>query len=111
MYLWVSFIPLVVSTQYIILFIFIKILLYILNIYIYIHFINGMQIVLSLGTKLEVIVARMALQLQDKTTVIKGAPLVQPNDNLFWFSHPKHVLTLLHFTLFMVSKFIIINSS
>lgn len=61
-----------------------------------------LQIVLVLGTKLEVIVARMALQLQDQNTVIKGTPLVQPNDKLFWFSHPKYVLTLLHYTLFMV---------
>lgn len=66
-----------------------------------------LQIVLALGTKLEVIVARMALQLQDKNAVIKGAPLVQPNDNLFWFRHPKYVLTLLHFTLFMVIFFIL----
>lgn len=61
-----------------------------------------MQIVLVLGTKLEVIVARMALKLKDKNSTIKGTPLVQPNDDLFWFSHPKFVLTLLHLTLFMV---------
>lgn len=60
-----------------------------------------LMIVLVLGTKLEVIVARMALQLQNQNTVIKGTPLVQPNDKLFWFSHPKYVLTLLHYTLFM----------
>ncbi|XP_042506241.1 MLO-like protein 3 [Macadamia integrifolia] len=57
--------------------------------------------VLTLGTKLEVIVAKMALQLKDQNTVITGAPLVQPNDKLFWFSQPRFVLTLLHFTLFM----------
>ncbi|XP_057998777.1 MLO-like protein 3 isoform X2 [Hevea brasiliensis] len=58
-------------------------------------------IVLILGTKLEVVVAKMALQLKDQNSIIKGAPLVQPNDNLFWFRHPKFVLTLLHYTLFM----------
>ncbi|KAK4606985.1 hypothetical protein RGQ29_000978 [Quercus rubra] len=57
--------------------------------------------VLALGTKLEVIVEKMAIELKDQTHVIKGAPMVQPNDNLFWFNHPKFVLTLLHFTLFM----------
>ncbi|XP_050287388.1 MLO-like protein 3 isoform X2 [Quercus robur] len=57
--------------------------------------------VLTLGTKLEVIVAKMAIELKNQTHVIKGAPMVQPNDNLFWFNHPKFVLTLLHFTLFM----------
>ncbi|KAK6936021.1 Mlo-related protein [Dillenia turbinata] len=58
-------------------------------------------IVLALGTKLEVIVAQMALQLHNQHDVIKGAPLVKPNDDLFWFHHPKFVLSLLHVTLFM----------
>lgn len=58
-------------------------------------------IVLILGTKLEVIMARMALQLKERNHVIQGSPLVQPNDNLFWFSRPQLVLTLLHYTLFM----------
>ncbi|KAI4385503.1 hypothetical protein MLD38_003521 [Melastoma candidum] len=70
------------------------------HVYLWVSFIP-LTIVLVLGTKLEVIVARMALQLQGQNTVIKGTPLVQPNDNLFWFSHPQYVLTLLHFTLFM----------
>ncbi|CAL5351098.1 unnamed protein product [Camellia sinensis] len=58
-------------------------------------------IVLVLGTKLEVIVARMALQLNNQDNVIKGAPLVQPHDDLFWFGRPRFVLTLLHLTLFL----------
>lgn len=61
-----------------------------------------MQIVLILGTKLEVIVAKMALQLKNQSNVIVGAPLVKPNDDLFWFRHPSFVLNLLHFTLFVV---------
>ncbi|KAL3518359.1 hypothetical protein ACH5RR_020948 [Cinchona calisaya] len=69
MYLWVSFLPLVM--------------------------------VLVIGTKLEVIVAGMAIRLQDQSTVIRGTPVVQPNDSLFWFKNPHFVLTLLHFTLFM----------
>ncbi|TXG73878.1 hypothetical protein EZV62_002457 [Acer yangbiense] len=60
-----------------------------------------LTIVLVLGTKLQVIVARMALELQNQNSVTKGAPTVQPNDNLFWFNHPKYVLTLLHYTLFV----------
>ncbi|OMP10787.1 Mlo-related protein, partial [Corchorus capsularis] len=43
----------------------------------------------------------MAHQLNDQHSVIKGAPVVKPNDDFFWFSHPKFVLTLLHYTLFM----------
>ncbi|XP_043699778.1 MLO-like protein 3 [Telopea speciosissima] len=58
-------------------------------------------IVLVLGTKLEVILARMALQLKEQTSVVIGAPVVQPDDNLFWFSKPRFVLSLLHFTMFM----------
>jgi len=61
-----------------------------------------LQIVLVLGTKLEVVVAEMALEIHDQSSVIKGAPLVRPNNSLFWFSHPKYVLPLIHYTLFMV---------
>lgn len=57
-------------------------------------------IVLVLGAKLEVIVANMARQINEQNSVIRGTPLVQPNDNLFWFGRPKFVLHLLHFTLF-----------
>ncbi|KAB1202889.1 MLO-like protein 3 [Morella rubra] len=56
---------------------------------------------LVLGTKLEVIVATMALQLQSQNSVIKGSPVVQPNDDHFWFNQPKFVLSLLHLVLFM----------
>ncbi|KAL5581217.1 hypothetical protein UlMin_013659 [Ulmus minor] len=70
------------------------------HVYLWVSFVP-LFIVLVLGTKLEVIVAKMALKLHEKNNVIIGTPLVQPNDNLFWFGHPKYVLTLLHFTLFM----------
>ncbi|KAK4757690.1 hypothetical protein SAY87_018991 [Trapa incisa] len=58
-------------------------------------------LVVVLGAKLEVIVARMALEIKNKNSVVVGIPLVQPNDNLFWFSHPKFVLTVIHYTLFI----------
>ncbi|GLU19022.1 hypothetical protein SLE2022_352920 [Rubroshorea leprosula] len=70
------------------------------NVFLWVSFLP-LIIVLVLGTKLQVIVARMALKIQQESSVIKGAPLVQPNDDLFWFSHPKFVLTLMHYTLFM----------
>ncbi|KAI3461451.1 hypothetical protein Pfo_018114 [Paulownia fortunei] len=70
------------------------------NVYLWVSFLP-LIIVLFVGTKLEVIVARMAMQVTNQNTVIKGAPLVQPNNNLFWFKRPQLVLTLLHFTLFM----------
>ncbi|XP_024026363.1 MLO-like protein 3 [Morus notabilis] len=70
------------------------------HVYLWVSF-APLLIVLVLGTKLEVIVARMAHALDEKNNVIIGSPLVQPNDNLFWFGHPKFVLTFLHLTLFM----------
>ncbi|KAK1562027.1 hypothetical protein Q3G72_005020 [Acer saccharum] len=58
-------------------------------------------ILLVLGAELEAIVARMALQINDRGKVVKGTPLVHPSDNLFWFGSPRFVLILLHLTLFM----------
>ncbi|GLT69749.1 hypothetical protein SLA2020_418760 [Shorea laevis] len=58
-------------------------------------------IVLVLGTKLQVIVTRMAIQISNQNSITRGTPLVQPNDKLFWFGSPRFVLTLLHYTLFM----------
>ncbi|KAJ0087976.1 hypothetical protein Patl1_32067 [Pistacia atlantica] len=58
-------------------------------------------IVLLAGTKLETIVAKMALRINERTDVIKGTPLVEPSDKLFWFGRPRFVLILLHFTLFL----------
>lgn len=70
------------------------------NVYLWVSFLP-LIIVLFVGTKLEIIVARMAMQLASQNTVIKGTPLVQPDSNLFWFKRPQLILTLLHFTLFM----------
>ncbi|XP_021278284.1 MLO-like protein 3 isoform X1 [Herrania umbratica] len=70
------------------------------NVFLWVSFLP-LTIVLVLGTKLQVVVAKMAHQVKDQNSVIQGAPLVQPNDNFFWLSQPKLVLTLLHYTLFM----------
>lgn len=70
------------------------------NVYLWVSFVP-LIMVLAIGTKLQVIVARMAMQVTDKNTVIRGTPLVQPNNQLFWFNRPQLVLTLIHFTLFM----------
>ncbi|KAJ6922986.1 hypothetical protein NC652_016590 [Populus alba x Populus x berolinensis] len=59
------------------------------------------KIVLVVGAKLEVIVAKMAFRIDDKSCVSRGTPLVQPNDNLFWFGQPRFVLVLIHFVLFV----------
>ncbi|CAB4284312.1 unnamed protein product [Prunus armeniaca] len=57
-------------------------------------------VVLVLGTKLEHIVATMALQIKEQNSAVSETPLVQ-HDDLFWFRKPKYVLVLLHYTLFV----------
>ncbi|CAO2827839.1 unnamed protein product [Amaranthus hypochondriacus] len=57
-------------------------------------------VVLAVGTKLQTILTRMALEITEKHSVIQGIPLVQGSDEYFWFSNPQFILHLLHFTLF-----------
>ncbi|XP_016652200.1 PREDICTED: MLO-like protein 3 [Prunus mume] len=57
-------------------------------------------VVLVLGTKLEHIVATMALQIKEQNSAVSETPLVQ-HDDRFWFRKPKYVLVLLHYTLFV----------
>jgi hypothetical protein len=58
------------------------------------------QILLLVGTKLEIVIMEMAKEIQDKATVIKGGPIVEPSDRFFWFNRPQWVLFLIHLTLF-----------
>ncbi|CAM8936658.1 unnamed protein product [Rhodiola kirilowii] len=57
-------------------------------------------ILLMVGTKLELVIMEMAQEIQTRNTVIKGAPVVQPNNKYFWFNQPRWILLLIHFTLF-----------
>ncbi|KAK8596600.1 hypothetical protein V6N12_065083 [Hibiscus sabdariffa] len=54
----------------------------------------------GVGTKLQAIIAQMALEIVEKHAVIQGMPLVQVSDEHFWFGWPPLVLHLLHFVLF-----------
>ncbi|KAL0366505.1 UNVERIFIED_CONTAM: MLO-like protein 5 [Sesamum radiatum] len=54
----------------------------------------------SVGTKLQSIITRMAIEIQERHAVVQGIPLVQLSDRHFWFNRPKFVLHLLHITLF-----------
>ncbi|XWS56455.1 hypothetical protein CRYUN_Cryun09bG0086800 [Craigia yunnanensis] len=58
-------------------------------------------IILMIGTKLQVIITKMALSIQDRGDVVEGAPVVQPGDDLFWFGRPRFLLFLIHVVLFM----------
>ncbi|XP_011048573.1 PREDICTED: MLO-like protein 3 isoform X2 [Populus euphratica] len=71
------------------------------NVYHWISYVP-LVIVLVVGAKLEVIVAKMAFRIDDQNCVSRGTPLVQPNDNLFWFGQPRFVLVLIHFVLFVI---------
>ncbi|KAK9072774.1 hypothetical protein SSX86_009209 [Deinandra increscens subsp. villosa] len=57
-------------------------------------------IILLVGTKLQVIITKMGLRIQERGAVVKGTPLVQPANDLFWFNRPQLLLYLIHFVLF-----------
>ncbi|KAK4434086.1 MLO-like protein 5 [Sesamum alatum] len=54
----------------------------------------------TVGTKLQSIITRMAIEIQERHAVVQGIPLVQVTDRHFWFNRPKLILHLLHITLF-----------
>ncbi|KAJ1375129.1 Mlo-related protein [Sesbania bispinosa] len=57
-------------------------------------------IILLVGTKLQTIITKLGLKVQERGDVIKGAPVVEPGDDLFWFNRPRLVLFLIHLVLF-----------
>ncbi|XWS73734.1 hypothetical protein CRYUN_Cryun02cG0154000 [Craigia yunnanensis] len=57
-------------------------------------------IILLVGTKLQVIITKMGLRIQERGEVVKGVPVVQPGDDLFWFNRPQLILFLIKFVLF-----------
>ncbi|KAK4799015.1 hypothetical protein SAY86_024380 [Trapa natans] len=57
-------------------------------------------IILLVGAKLQEIITKMGLRIQERGDVVKGTPVVQPGDDLFWFGRPRFILFLIHFVLF-----------
>ncbi|XP_024982402.1 MLO-like protein 6 [Cynara cardunculus var. scolymus] len=57
-------------------------------------------IILLIGTKLQVIITKMGLSIQQRGEVVQGVPVVQPGDDLFWFNRPRLILYLINFVLF-----------
>ncbi|XP_031253770.1 MLO-like protein 10 [Pistacia vera] len=57
-------------------------------------------IILAIGTELQSILTKMAIEITEKHAVVQGIPLVQGSDRYFWFGRPQLVLHLIHFTLF-----------
>ncbi|KAE8076381.1 hypothetical protein FH972_015037 [Carpinus fangiana] len=57
-------------------------------------------IILAVGTELQAILTKMALEISERHAVVQGIPLVQGSDKYFWFGWPQLVLHLIHFALF-----------
>ncbi|GAB4828422.1 MLO-like protein 5, variant 2 [Ancistrocladus abbreviatus] len=57
-------------------------------------------VVLAVGTKLQAIIAEMAVEITERHAVVQGMPLVQVSDNYFWFAWPQLILYLIHYVLF-----------
>ncbi|KAK7856150.1 mlo-like protein 8 [Quercus suber] len=57
-------------------------------------------IILAVGTKLQAILTKMALEITERHAVVQGIPLVQVSDKYFWFGRPQLILQLIHFALF-----------
>ncbi|KAI3784396.1 hypothetical protein L1987_43495 [Smallanthus sonchifolius] len=62
-------------------------------------------IILAVGTKLQAILTKMALEITERHAVVQGMPLVQASDKYFWFSRPSLILHLIHFALFQSWSF------
>ncbi|KAH9662262.1 MLO-like protein 10 [Citrus sinensis] len=63
---------------------------------------TAFQIILAIGTELQSILTKMALEISERHAVVQGIPLVQGSDQYFWFGRPQLVLHLIHFALFQV---------
>ncbi|KAG9149596.1 hypothetical protein Leryth_021289 [Lithospermum erythrorhizon] len=57
-------------------------------------------VLLLVGTKLQMIITKMGLRIQDRGDIVKGTPMVKPGDDLFWFNRPRLMLFLIQFVLF-----------
>ncbi|KAI3826512.1 hypothetical protein L1987_00560 [Smallanthus sonchifolius] len=69
------------------------------NSYLWLPFIP-LFVVLLIGTKLQVIITKMGLSIQERGEVVQGVPVVQLGDDLFWFNRPRLILYLINFVLF-----------
>ncbi|RDY06645.1 MLO-like protein 12, partial [Mucuna pruriens] len=67
-------------------------------------------IILLVGAKLQMIITKMGLRITDRGEVVKGAPLVEPGDDLFWFNRPRLLLFLV-ISLFLFLRFCHLRNS
>ncbi|KAL6982592.1 MLO-like protein 5 [Sarracenia purpurea var. burkii] len=64
------------------------------------NYVLGFNYASDFGTKLQAIIARMAVEIQERHAVVQGIPLVQVSDRHFWFNWPHLILYLIHLTQF-----------
>uniref|UniRef100_A0A7N0UIN2 MLO-like protein n=1 Tax=Kalanchoe fedtschenkoi TaxID=63787 RepID=A0A7N0UIN2_KALFE len=57
-------------------------------------------IILAVGTKLQAVLTKMAIEITERHAVVQGIPLVKASDKYFWFGRPHLVLHLIHCALF-----------
>ncbi|WCJ41061.1 Seven transmembrane MLO family protein [Euphorbia peplus] len=67
--------------------------------YLWLPFIPLIMILL-VGTKLQVIITKMAIRIEERGEIVKGVVVVQPGDHLFWFNRPRLIIYLINFVLF-----------
>ncbi|GAB2283519.1 MLO-like protein 4 [Dionaea muscipula] len=72
-----------------------------LNIYFWLSFIPAVLVIL-VGTKLEHVVSKLALEIAEPTNPSPGAQF-KPRDELFWFGKPEIMLKLIQFITFQNS--------
>ena len=60
------------------------------------------QLVLHVGTKLQHVIATLALESAANTGGFFAERRLKPRDELFWFKKPELLLNLIHFILFQV---------
>lgn len=59
-----------------------------------------LQLLLSVGTKLEHVITEIAHNVAEKYFAIGGDLIVMPSDDYFWFHRPRILLFLIHLILF-----------
>jgi mlo protein len=70
-----------------------------LNMYFWISFVPAILVML-VGTKLEHVVSKLALEVKEQQTGTSNGAQVKPRDGLFWFGKPEILLRLIQFIIF-----------
>ncbi|AAB65495.1 Barley Mlo protein isolog; 52077-56051 [Arabidopsis thaliana] len=72
-----------------------------LNMYFWISFVPAILVML-VGTKLEHVVSKLALEVKEQQTGTSNGAQVKPRDGLFWFGKPEILLRLIQFIIFQM---------